>query len=409
MAYYSFDSFKRVYVHTNYHSFESNRGSFGGYGLALAALADETIRKQEEREAAINQALSEITGIGDLQGIVDFINNWFKDYEKPIEEQVWVKGMGEKYGKIMSVAHAAENLEKEAQEVQNIFNKITEGMDGLIEKGGFNKDTINKSIANLKELTKGYKVPFEGSGIEAAVRGSVLNLKGHVYEFVMLKVLAATNAYIAAGSQGQIKYVGGEKGKGGQRGADIMMQIGNVSFGFSIKSTRQTEKQQTFSTYGAYIFHGSIESVAAAMGAYTGHWDAIQAFKYYLVNISRMRAKSLTGQKSQASIRTISEGYNLVKGLLRAYSTIFIGENDPAVPEEYRQVDIFVLHGLVYLKSDLLKHLIEERDIDAFLKIGYSKGDKNWDEFDSLKRNIMFDTLGSKQVVNRLALDLILI
>ena len=393
MAYYKFDDFKRVYVHTNYRSFASNKGSFGGYAAPLEAMAHRAIQWQEAREAVINKLLSEALGMpsGDLQYIMDFITDWFGEYEGSLKDAWMVPEMGEKYGKITRML-GAKDMEKEAKNIQKVFDKITKGMGDLVQDGGFNKEGVQQVINNLKAITEGLNIPIKGSGLEQVVRGSVLNLKGLVYEFVMGQVIHAALASITRDSKNfQVKHVAGSS-----RGADIAVELENMTFGFNIKSTAL----KTFEEHGLYLFHGTVESIANVMAEFTGSSDAIEAFKYYIVNISRMKAKSLTGQEGGGSLKQFEEGYQLMRSLLKTYATVFIGEDSPELPQEYRQADVFILHGRVFLKSQILKHIVETKDISALLQIGYTDGGQDWSEFDNLKRSIMFDTLGKYDAVS---------
>ena len=390
---YPYEQLGPMYVHTNYHSFKSNIGTFGNHEAMLQAQLEDALRTQEERENKIDEIMRQTFGQG-LDNFINFIKNWFETYRKQTRE-AWVsdeiKGRM-KYGGSITALYSP-NLQQGLAITQQTVDSIVDILERTTEAGYINMENFESLIQELDNILKNIESQIgsrvgsaKEAGIENALRGSIFALKGMVWEGFISAVIASFFKEIDTAKDFNLISTGTMAGAK----ADDLIQFGNkANLGISIKSTRK----QVFKEHGIYVHHGTLKSILELIENFSPLASpAVRDAKYYLINVSRMLAHPMTGQGGGGGgIAHFPEGRQLISSLMSTYMTVFIGGthfgDEGGVSEAVKQADILITQDQAFRKSDIIRGLVAGEDFAAYLKPNYShKSSSHWEGFDKMKR-----------------------
>jgi hypothetical protein len=397
---YPYQALGEMYVHTNYDSFKSNIGSFGSHTDSLENIFYAAILEQYQREEKIDALMIETIGIG-IDGLIDYIKNWHKEYEKNVNK-AWFSDtiIGKhKYGLVLSPLFSGD-LEKGIILMQDVAKSIVDLVSSLGDKGIIKLENfevlaeqINNQIEILISNIDSQQSSGKESGVFNSIRGSIFAIKGLVWEYFIAAVLASFFEKIQNNSELTLISTGGMKGAKGDHALKI---LNNTNLMLSVKST----SMKTFADSGLYLHHGSIGSILEYILQFSpGAGNAVSDAKYYLINASRMLASPMTSQGgNKGGIDAIEGGYELINSLLKTYATVFMGHSnlpsEGKISEDIRQADILIIQDNAFRKSDLLMG-IALGDYRSRLKIDYSHSSADyWRYFDYWKRAALYATKG---------------
>jgi len=388
---YDVKNYGGMYVHTNYESFKSNFGSFGEHTGELVWQAQHFLQEQLEREELLNVELADLFNIIDediqvtdgFEAFLDWFSTgpdaYFNRVAKQTYETEIEPGMLPvvKFGKWSEAEHV-QTVEESVNLLENMYISIVNAIEQVSETGTLSYESFVKAKSRIESELRNYSAKEDTN----TIRGHVRSIKGLLYElyvyrfiFAALKATAQKNENLDIILQGSGNV------------ADIAVNLTSISLGVNIKSA----SLKTFAgNFGVTLFSGTIGSIVEKMKSTYG-LQALDLFKYYLINLSRMRAAPLTGQGGNPNIRHSAEGFQLVKDVLMTYATVFIG-SDSHQPEDIdqnlKQADVLILAERIYKKSEILIELLQTGDIESFLMISYG-ATHDWDSFDRLKRQKM--------------------
>jgi post-segregation antitoxin (ccd killing protein) len=387
--FYPFDSLGGMYVHTSYASFASNIGSFGNYGFEMSALMEATIAKQIAREKQITSILQEIFG---EQASLKQFAEWFRSpdgYFERYKKQVYNTFIEEqetlpKFGLVWSRAQY-DKPKIGAKKLEVLLNKVMQSLEQVAPDGYINLEQLKAAKTHiLKGITSLSQQPGDTS--QQIIARQVQSIKGFIWEMYLARVAIAALKVMGANKNFTVLL------QGTGNVADIAVDLGNTTLGINVKSASTS----TFAgKHGITLFSNStINGIVKAMAAYANS-DTLEAFKYYLINISRMKTHPLSGVSAQG-IGHSQAGLNLIKSTLTAYATIFIGEGSNLANtdnNQIKQADVLFTADRVYLKSELLRELASGNNpdvgnLETFLRISYSSAN-DWEQFDIIKRRVM--------------------
>jgi hypothetical protein len=418
--YYPFAELGAMYIHTNYESFKANMtiGSFGNQTQALKTVANVLITGQEMREDRIESKMQDVFGKKmTIENFLKFYDVWdeslveiltliMKDPTSELEGKVEAIAKGG----LTAILHEADEgkIKKIAEEIQLILDVVTRTANEYVKDGYINE----VSALQLETQMRGHFKKLEskvGDGIiEKGLHSIFNNFKGSLTNYLQLILIAITEFEVGEGIKEafqsdpsfSIEAVGGVS----KPGADIKRTLGDLSYGFNIKST----SYETFEKHGIHIYSPkSLKNLFDHMEGLLGSNQALESFKYYIINVSRMSSSPLRGQGGNANIEAFPEGYELTRQMMRTYTTLFIGENDPSVPDSFRQADFLVLKDRIYRKSTILRNVLEKGAgeeggaMSTLLKFtgGTPTPSGDWEAFDIRKVNLMMWTKGRYDVV----------
>ncbi len=412
---YPLESLGAMYVHTNYNSFLSNAGSFGAID---SSIVNDYIKSQGEREEKIDTMLKEVFGNhANIDEFMELIKNWQNDYKDSLEKvyiddveflksktgnMPWSQDTKSNRVNITSIAHGIkkEHVDMYFELLLDNIEAVEKLTEKMVEQGVGNKEIIASHIKDLKTRV-GNMQDIKAKGNNVSLQ-RINSFKGILKEAVDYCVLSAIhNAMIDGFSEKQLgdffnlELVGAR----GSPGADIVAELKDglnvFKYGFNIKSSSQEtfKGEKGISLYEAT----SIENFINHLNSFKPLKE-LESLKYYLINISRMSSSSLTGGEGKAgTIQDIQGGYELLRSVVNTYATLFIGENTSDMEEhEIRQADFLVLKEAVYKKSEIMKNILQNEDVEDPMSILFQFDSKaqspsqGWDHFDNRKRQLMW-------------------
>lgn len=425
---YPIDSLGGMYVHTNYKHFANTVGSFGGYSGDLLNEAHKRITDQLQRETELEKSLQEAFGseftldtfLKEISKTSQKIRNSIID--KAVKEKSKTAGLSPEEVNalsnfnITSILHSQKNLEVNKEVLQNMINELqdrvnTMGAEGYINLQSFSSEMskMNTQFNSLINKIDQKSEKIAQDNVWQAFGGTMGNLKGSYEEVFKGLTILETFKTIHGGLRGLKKHgfevVG--VGAGGSPGADIKVKFDNYHFGINIKSTSyETFKQHHVTLFSPKTLNNLINHIED----FAGSSNIIEAFKYYLINISRMRFSEMTDQGSQkGGLSAIPEGRELVRNVLRTYTTLFIGEQGgraSELPTDFREADFLFLRDKGYRKSEILQRVFQENlgvegagGMSSLLEIKYQDTYDSWDAFDIIKVHSMINSGGSYEGV----------
>lgn len=408
-SFYPYDELGPMYVHTNYNSFLHGMsiGSFADRETEISGEMQHIIAFQENREKKITKHLQDVFGEEvTIEEILHRYNEWFGQYADVnlknayLYEDVKLK---KTKGGVTAIAHSDQDVKKSFNELKQATSNITKAMNKLIKKGYVDEDSsvilkkeLDKHLNEFKSKIQDWEDGGKEGSIGKILYGSVMNFKGKLKEYLELALHASaidaiTEGMISASEKTGFKVIA----VGGTRkpGADVQAVIDSdgrvLSYGLNIKST----SKETFKKHGIHLYSPqTLHNLVDHLSSFMTQDSVLAAFKYYLVNISRMMGKPMTDQQGKGGIANTEQGRKLVQSVLKAYAPVFIGEDSPRVPEEFRQADFLITKDMILKKSDILRGLSKGEKTDfsfsIALEISYNKG-YNWSRFDTAKRLVM--------------------
>lgn len=407
------------YVHTNIYHFHRSLGSFADPRTNFDFILQETIDKQEQRERRINE---QFTRAGIDRGIDGFVEE-MRTFQN-IVNNVW------KIGEVTRAAYLPKQFEQwspaalqyQAQILKDYLDSLTQFHNNAMEIGGYKIEDVERFMpgftklrGELQKAIKGYEdIQTTGGDIGRQIAGMVNYFKGLGYE----GVIGSATAGILAGFQelrSQQVEVGltgmVQRADGRQVKVDVLPKLEDwgVSFGISVKATRQKTLE---ARWGATLHSGNVRSIAQLIeDTRMGDPHLGDQFKYFLINLSRMRDYAQAYGKEvrgPSKITDYPEYYKLTQEIAKTYATFFVGAELPGrtadveIPELFN-VDIFVLGDRIYKKSELLRQIqTGEMDVKFKLKEYLSQPQSFWENYDIKKREAMTQVGGDySQVVGQ--------
>ena len=431
--FYPFDQLGAMYIHTSYESFFSNVGvgSFGDQTASLKGAAYSILGQQEERENLIEKKMQEVFGeSATIENFIAFYKNWDVSLVKTMKLIMEDPSSLDNKVNIISLGGlTAIERESDPVKVRQIADEIQLLMDALIKtgneyvyKGYIDETSAYKLRGRMESHFRSLESQIGKGIVEKGLRGILNNFRGALKEYLELILIGATESVIGdviidtfrQDPSFTIEAVGGES----KPGADIKRTLGDFSYGFNIKATAY----ETFEKHGLHLYRPTdLNNLFNHMESFLGKNKSMEAFKYYIINTSRMSSFPLRGQTGSANITAIPEGQALVQQIMRTYTALFIGEDNPEIPESFRQADFLVLKDRIYRKSTILRNVMEKGEgegagaMSTLLKFTSptSSPSDGWDRFDKRKVQLMQWTEGRYDVVKsrgfmRSALDAVL-
>lgn len=399
------------YIHTNIYHFHRSLGSFADPRTYFKSILAETIAKQEGREEIIDKQFKDAGMRGgideflqDLRNIQNIINN------------VW------KIGEVTRAAYLPKDFDTwdasafktQAGILRDYLNKMSTFHDNAMQLGGYKAEDVDSFMpgyrqlkSELDKIVKGFEAGDVkgGSNLQQQLSGIVNRFKGLGFEGVMGSAIAGI---LAGFKHLEDKNVSVEltgmvqRSDGRQVKVDALPKIEDweIGIGISFKATREKTLQ---SRWGATLHSGTVGSIAKIIqDTQMGPALLGDQFKYFLINLSRMRDYAQAyGQevRGPSKITDYPEYYRFTQEIARTYATFFIGEELPGradveLPQLFN-VDILILGDRIYKKSELLKE-IDSGEMDARFKIKQylPQPQAYWDQFDITKRLTMAEVSG---------------
>lgn len=393
----------KLYLHTNYQSFQSNVGSFGG---ALDTDADikgrmETaITKQEKREKELEKIIKKVFGNqatlknlqkhiqeyldimagkivgkwieqtittpqGDEVATSNFlINNNINDALRDFND--WKKA----HGNVEIITSLVENVTKSV-DYATADSKIT------LERWQETEKRIDNNVQGIKTRAK---EDGNDSILTKVSTQALNNLKGSLFELYGAKFLiAALQAMGSADKDVQVVL------QGSKNVSDIRVDLSGFSFGISMKAS---ELKSFAGSFGLRLFSSDFNNVFKQIEQLGKNIDYL---KYYTINMVRAKAQPMVDQSGSTSIQNL----DVINDLLRSYATIYLGSqdstlssDDAALANEFRQSDLFFTQEKIYLKSEILREISQDK-MRVFLQLD-AKNNYDYLLFDHIKRSQMF-------------------
>jgi len=417
MTWYPYDQLGPRYVHTNYNSFMygMSMGSFGDHTALMDIALADAITRQRDRETEIENLFKEIIGEGFT------FEEFGEQYEEVVtkyayntlaDNYVTAKGLKprkDKHGSITSLAFSTKHLNENFKLLENVTDAVTELLQEFTKKGYIEADGVaairqrlHGHLNSISGKIKDWKDGGKKGDLPSMLYGTVMNFKGAIKEYIEPILHNATldeitNGLITAGQMKgfKVEAVGGP----GKPGADAkaLIETGgkSLSYGLNIKSA----SRDTFKKHGVGLYRTDrLINLIEHMQRYAESYEPINAFTYYLINVSRMMGRRMTAQQGPGGLKATSEGRTLVHSIIKAYAPLFIGEDDPQIPEEFRRADFLVLQNMFIRKSVILEELSKGRGFSIALEITYDKT-YDWHKFDYAKRMHMREADGDYHFV----------
>ena len=401
--FYPFYDLGGMYVHTNYDSFKHNLGSFGDhFSSEIDELANRILHKQRGREEEIGRQLQELYGNDlSLKAILQFFVKPRGLFDRMKEAYITAIDEAETdfVIKFTHWAYAQFDIGKDAaHRMESLLNPMMDSLNQINVAGYINKESLEKAKSSIESSIGNLRLKDKDTE-QNSIAKTVRSIKGFIWEVYMARFMIEALKSIDNIEDFEVILLG----RG--RVADLKIDFKSFSIGINIKSASTNTFQ---GDYGITLFSQSTLKNISSMMEKHYKTMAVEAFKYYVINISRMKASPLSGV-SAAGLGHSQEGLKLIKSILGTYATIFIGEQETfegGEVNELKQADILFTVDRVYLKSEILESLASEKtegmeNMESFLKITYSsQGD--WRQFDQIKRRVMNYEKGDyKAAMNR--------
>ena len=380
------------YVHTNIYHFHRSLGSFADPRTRFDEVFQSTLDKQEQRERHIDE---QFQNAGIKGGIDQFVERMA--HFQTIVNRVW------KVGEVTRAAYMPQDeqwdpttLTRQSQILEEYLRKMTTFHENAMSIGGYRAKDVEQFMpgyTQLKQTLDNIIKKYETSsgtadkGIERTIAGLINRFKGLESKDLQVEL----SGMVARADGRQVK-------------VDVYPHLDawQTSFGISVKSTRQKTLE---ARWGATLHSGSVGSIANLIrDARIGPPILADQFKYFLINLSRMRDYAQAYGKEVAGPSKITdypEYYKMVQQVAQTYATYFVGAELPGrtadveIPELFN-VDVFVLGDQIYKKSDLLRQIESgQMDVKFKLKEYLSQPQSYWDTYDHQKRKAMWDAGGA--------------
>ncbi len=413
------------YIHTNIVHFHRSLGSFGDPRGRMEIVFEGVIKKQEDREKQIDKQLK---NFGSNMTIDQFVAE-MNDMTELINEGVKGGAEGFKPGSIARASHTREGKTWSKAEIQYALNEhvvpyingTNDLIDNIVEKTGIALKDIETALPGItkhRESLESFINQYTGvditkeDNVSSVISKTIGGLKGIGWEGIMSSVAyEILHSFKISGHQveltGALTRSDGRKVK-----ADGVVRIPdwNTTFGISMKATRMKDahgQASTFLNYGTTLHSGSVQSIANYMNRSlpTISKSESDRFKYFLINLSRMKDYSQARYKpmsSPTSVNDYPEYKNLLDSIAKTYATFFIGDELLGEDSELFNVDVLVLGDAAFKKSTILNY-IKDGKMKTKFKLGKrrSQDKEYWLSFDDKKRKAMIENEGDYKQVQK--------